>query len=59
MKRYIKPSIEQTEMCGSAAFMLSMSDGLEAGSDTKVLAPGFRMFGNPFGSGFGMGTGEE
>jgi|GEM_PF-2432129 len=59
MKRYIKPSIEQTEVCGSAAVMLSMSDGLKAGSDTKVLSPGFRMFGNPFDGGFGTGIGEE
>lgn len=58
MKRYIKPSIEQTEICGSAAVMLSMSDGLKAGSDTKVLSPGSR-FGDPFGGGFGTGLDGE
>ena len=55
MKKYVKPIIETTELCGSDSVMLSMSNGVNPGKDTPVLAPPGFGFRNPFdlGSAFG------
>ena len=47
MKIYEKPIIELTELREVESVMLSLSNGIEADKDTKVLSPGFR-FDNPF-----------
>ena len=51
MKTYVKPVIEQTELLEASTMMLSMSDSVNPGKDTNVLAPGFRK---PFGFGGGF-----